>query len=94
MEIREWNKRSYFIGIGGRIISSASSTPENSQSAMIVGLETLPGHEKMGLASFCISVLCAELLKEGIMICLYYDNPDAGSIHKRIGFVNIEKCCM
>lgn len=86
--------RSYFIEEGGRIISSASSTAENSQSAMIVGVGTLPDHKKKGLASFCMSVLCEELLKEGKMICLFYDNPEAGSIYKRIGFVDIGKWCM
>jgi uncharacterized protein len=86
--------RSYFIEEDGRIISSASSTAENSQSAMIVGVGTLSGYEKKGLASFCMSVLCAELLNEGKMLCLFYDNPAAGSIYKRIGFVDIGNWCM
>ncbi len=86
--------RTYFIEEDGRLISSASSTAENSQSAMIVGVGTLSGYEKKGLASFCMSVLCAELLDEGKMLCLFYDNPAAGSIYKRIGFVDIGKWCM
>lgn len=86
--------RTYFIEEDGRIISSASSTAENSQSAMIVGVGTLSGYEKKGLASFCMSILCAELLDEGKMLCLFYDNPAAGSIYKRIGFVDIGKWCM
>ncbi|MER2089418.1 MAG: GNAT family N-acetyltransferase [Sporosarcina sp.] len=86
--------RTYFIEEEGRIISSASSTAENSQSAMIVGVGTLPGNEKKGLASLCMSVLCSELLDEGKMLCLFYDNQAAGSIYKRIGFVDIGKWCM
>ncbi|WP_438315604.1 GNAT family N-acetyltransferase [Sporosarcina sp. FA9] len=86
--------RTYFIEEAGRIISSASSTAENSQSAMIVGVGTLSGYEKKGFASFCMSVLCAELLSEGKMLCLFYDNPAAGSIYKRMGFVDIGKWCM
>ncbi|MFJ7934574.1 GNAT family N-acetyltransferase [Sporosarcina sp. NPDC096371] len=86
--------RTYFIEEEGRIISSASSTAENSQSAMIVGVGTLPGFEKQGLASMCMSILCAELLSEGKMLCLFYDNPAAGSIYKRLGFVDIGKWCM
>jgi uncharacterized protein len=85
--------RTYFIENEGRIISSASSTAENSQSAMIVGVGTLPGYEKKGL-SLCMSVLCEELLDEGKMLCLFYDNQAAGSIYKRIGFVDIGKWCM
>lgn len=86
--------RAYYIKEDGLIISSASSTAENSQSAMIVGVGTLPEHQKKGLASYCMSQLCGELLAEGKMLCLFYDNPAAGSIYKRIGFVDIGKWCM
>lgn len=41
--------RAYFIKEQGTIISSASSTAENSQSAMIVGVGTLPQHQKKDL---------------------------------------------
>lgn len=33
--------------------------------------------------------LCKELLNEGKELCLFYDNLDAGSIYKRIGFEDI-----
>lgn len=86
--------RACFIKENGVIISSASSTAENSQSAMIVGVGTLPKYQKNGLASYCMSKLCEELLAEGKMLCLFYDNPTAGSIYKRMGFVDIGKWCM
>ncbi|SIT89198.1 GNAT family N-acetyltransferase [Edaphobacillus lindanitolerans] len=86
--------RAYLIERNGAIISSASSTAENPLSAMIVGVGTVPGHEKQGLATFCMSALCRELLEEGKMLCLFYDNPAAGSIYKRIGFKDIGKWCM
>ncbi|MFS0574682.1 GNAT family N-acetyltransferase [Sporosarcina sp. 179-K 3D1 HS] len=92
--LRNGSGRTWYIEEGGKIISSASSTAENSQSAMIVGVGTLPEHQKKGLASYCMSVLCKELLSEGKMLCLFYDNPDAGVIYKRIGFVDIGKWCM
>lgn len=86
--------RGYFIKDQGTIISSASSTAENSQSAMIVGVGTLPSHQKKGLATYCMSKLCRELLEENKMLCLFYDNPSAGAIYKRIGFVDIGKWSM
>lgn len=86
--------RAYFIKEQGTIISSASSTAENSQSAMIVGVGTLPEHQKRGLATYCMSKLCRELLAENKMLCLFYDNPSAGAIYKRIGFVDIGKWSM
>ncbi|BAQ11944.1 acetyltransferase, gnat family [Bacillus sp. OxB-1] len=89
--LRNGSGRTWYNEKDGQIISSASSTAENSQSAMIVGVGTLPEHQKQGLASYCMSVLCKELLNEGKMLCLFYDNPDAGTIYKRIGFVDIGK---
>ena len=86
--------RTYYIEENELIISSASSTAENSQSAMIVGVGTLATHQKKGLATFCMSALCSELLNEGKMLCLFYDNPAAGAIYKRIGFIDIGKWCM
>lgn len=86
--------RAYFVKEDGVIISSASSTAENSQSAMIVGVGTLPEHQKKGLATYCMSKLCRELLEENKMLCLFYDNPAAGAIYKRIGFVDIGKWSM
>lgn len=86
--------RCYYIEEDGLMVSSASSTAENSQSAMIVGVGTLPGHQKKGYASYCMSYICSELLAEGKMLCLFYDNPAAGNIYKRIGFVDIGKWCM
>lgn len=86
--------RAYFIKDQDTIVSSASSTAENSQSAMIVGVGTLPSHQKKGLATYCMSKLCRELLEENKMLCLFYDNPSAGAIYKRIGFVDIGKWSM
>jgi predicted GNAT family acetyltransferase len=86
--------RAYYVKDNNVIVSSASSTAENSQSAMIVGVGTLVDHQNKGLASYCMSKLCGELLAEGKMLCLFYDNPAAGSIYKRIGFVDIGKWSM
>lgn len=73
----------------GVMVSSASTTAENSQSAMIVGVGTRPGYGKKGYATHCMLKLCRDLLAEGKSICLFYDNPAAGRIYKRIGFEDI-----
>ena len=33
--------------------------------------------------------LCADLLSEGKTVCLFYHNPKAGAIYKRLGFADI-----
>ena len=73
----------------GVLVASASSTAENQQSAMIVGVGTRPGYERNGYATKCMEKLCGELLKEGKIVCLFYHNPAAGRIYKRLGFTDI-----
>ena len=73
----------------GTMVASASTTAENSQSAMIVGVGTRPGFERRGFATLCMEKLCSEILAEGKSLCLFYDNPAAGKIYKRLGFTDI-----
>ncbi len=72
-----------------KIISCAETTAENSMSAMIVGVATDKDYRNQGLASAVMSKLCEEVLNEGKELCLFYDNPSAGKIYKRIGFTDI-----
>ncbi|GGB59356.1 GNAT family N-acetyltransferase [Fictibacillus barbaricus] len=81
--------RTYFIKDKDMVISCASSTAENSLSAMIVGVCSHPEKRNQGLASLCMEALCHDILAEGKALCLFYDNPKAGSIYKRLGFKDI-----
>ncbi|UOQ43673.1 GNAT family N-acetyltransferase [Halobacillus salinarum] len=78
--------RTYLLKNGNEVLSSASTTAENSLSAMVIGVCTHPNHIKKGYASLCMTKLCLDLLQEGKMLCLFYDNPEAGRIYKRLGF--------
>jgi uncharacterized protein len=86
--------RTYYIEMDGQPVSAASTAAENSQSAMVVGVCTLPDYKRKGYATTCSSKLCYDVLSEGKVLCLFYDNPDAGTIYKRIGFQDIEKWMM
>lgn len=46
-------------------------------------------YKRKGYASQCMQALCQELISEGKELCLFYDNPEAGNIYKRIGFKDI-----
>ncbi|GIN06177.1 N-acetyltransferase [Shouchella clausii] len=81
--------RAIYVKDQGKIVSSASTTAENSASAMIVGVATLKTHKQKGFASACVARLCSDLIAEGKEPCLFYDNPAAGAIYKRIGFSDI-----
>lgn len=78
-----------------RLVAAASSSAENSVSAMIVGVATLPDFRRRGLAGGLVGKLCHDLLREGKQfLCLFYDNPQAGSIYRRIGFQEIGEYMM
>lgn len=79
----------YYAEIDGNIVSYAQTSAENSMSAMVVSVMTDKKYRKMGLASACIKVLCDDLTKQGKTLCLFYRNPEAGAIYRRIGFKEI-----
>lgn len=82
--------RSYGIFQNGTLISVASTSAENSVSAMVVGVATLPSERKKGLAGSLVAKLCEDFLNENKQfLCLFYDNPEAGSIYHRIGFTEL-----
>jgi uncharacterized protein len=82
--------RTYFLeNDKGEIISTVSTTAENSHSAMIVGVCTHKDYRNKGLASKLMTALVNDVLDEKQFVCLFYDNPDAGKIYKKIGFEDI-----
>lgn len=82
--------RSYGAYLDGKLMSVASTSAENSVSAMVVGVATLPGARNAGLASSLVAKLCSDFLSEGKQfLCLFYDNPAAGSIYRKIGFTEL-----
>ena len=83
--------RVYYIEEEGDILSAASSTAENSVSAMIVGVATVKTARNKGYVTKIMKKLVADLLKEKESVCLFYDNPNAGEIYKKIGFEDVAK---
>ncbi|WP_066391646.1 GNAT family N-acetyltransferase [Neobacillus mesonae] len=81
--------RTYYTGDNGRITSCVSTTAENSMSAMIVGVCTRKENRRQGLATAIMQKLFKDVLDEGKTLCLFYDNPEAGRIYKRLGFKDI-----
>ncbi|EEL88203.1 N-acetyltransferase [Bacillus cereus] len=81
--------RTYYIEKDGAIIASASTSAENSLSAMVVGVCTHPNHRGNGYASLILQKMIQDFTKEGRTLCLFYNNPAAGRIYKRLGFKDI-----
>ncbi|AIQ24396.1 GNAT family N-acetyltransferase [Paenibacillus sp. FSL H7-0737] len=81
--------RTYYMKREDQVITTASTSAENSMSAMIVGVATHQAFREQGLATSVVAQLCTDLLSEGKSLCLFYDNPHAGLIYKRLGFQDI-----
>ena len=76
----------------GRMVSIASTSAENSESAMVVGVATDENFRGKGYASAVVSALCRDCFGRGKKyLCLFYDNPVAGKIYNRIGFQELGK---
>lgn len=89
---------SIYMGIfnkDNKLVSIASSTASNDVSAMICGVSTLKSERRQGLAKACVSCLAKEEFSKGKkMLCLFYDNPEAGKIYNQIGFKEIGRYVM
>lgn len=81
--------RTYFTEENGVITSCVSTAAENSMSAMVVGVCTRKEYRRKGLATSIMHNLFQDVLNEGKTLCLFYDNPEAGRIYKRLGFKDI-----
>ncbi|WP_187355440.1 GNAT family N-acetyltransferase [Paenibacillus tengchongensis] len=81
--------RTYYAERDGKVIACASTSAENSLSAMIVGVATHPDYRKQGLARSLVAQLCSDLLAEGKSLCLFYDNPKAAELYEHLGFRRI-----
>jgi predicted GNAT family acetyltransferase len=56
---------------------------------MIGGVFTPEPLRGRGYASAAMTTLCASLLSDGCQPCLFYDDPAAGTIYRRLGFEDI-----
>lgn len=74
----------------GRVLAAASSTAENQRTAMIVGVFTVKDCRSRGYSRYLMGILLGELIAEGLIPVLFYDNPLAEKIYKGMGFLDAE----
>ncbi|WP_100486780.1 GNAT family N-acetyltransferase [Sporolactobacillus pectinivorans] len=86
--------RTYYIEQKDEPVSVVSTTAETHGAAMIVGVCTQKDYRHQGLATACMIKMIAALKAEHKQPCLFYDNPAAGKIYKRLGFVDIGEWVM
>lgn len=78
------------LRVNSKLVSVASVVAETKVNGMIVGVATTKEHRRKGYASIVMNALCNEFLNnKGKSLCLFFDNPKAGSIYHRLGFKDI-----
>lgn len=85
----------YSIEKDGVCASTVSTVADTQKSSMVVAVATAPNYRGLGLASkLMIKLLDEYINKRNKYLCLFYDNPSAGKIYKRLGFKDIDKWVM
>jgi len=75
-----------------KLIATAYTTATTTSGAMIVGVATLYGYRNRGYASALVTRLCSYCFSSGLeFLCLFFDNPKAGAIYKRLGFEVVDR---
>ncbi|AEV29281.1 putative acyltransferase [Sphaerochaeta pleomorpha str. Grapes] len=75
---------------GPLLVSAGYATAKTKSGAMIVGVATREGYRQKGYATQVVDALCSESFDSGLsFLCLFYDNPKAGEIYRKIGFKEI-----
>ncbi|HGM3373592.1 TPA: GNAT family N-acetyltransferase, partial [Clostridioides difficile] len=89
--LKEGNVRAYFIRKNDTMISTVSTGMETSFLAMVVSISTDKRYRGKGLASYMVYNLSKELLLEGKVPCLFYNNDIAGKIYHNIGYKEVNE---
>lgn len=91
MQLKDKSSRIYFIKEKDKIISTISTGIESSFLAMICNVGTDKDYRNLGLSTYITYTLTKELLNEGKVPCLFYQNEIAGKIYKKIGYEEHDK---
>ena len=90
LENSDDNGTTVFIRENDEVIASASAVFETRKSAMIVGVATHPKHRKKGLGLKILYYLVDLYVnRKNKTLCLYYDDPRAGHLYTKLGFIKV-----
>ncbi len=81
--------RLWLAETAGNVLATALTNAEIRHMAMIGGVFTAPSARGRGLSQAVCSALCRELFVEGKQPALYWANPAAGAVYRKLGFCPI-----
>jgi predicted GNAT family acetyltransferase len=59
---------------------------DRPRTAIVIGVATLPKYRNQGYATKVLYKLCSDAINAGKVLYLFYSNPVAGSVYRKIGF--------
>ena len=80
------DRRVWLAERDGIAVAAALTNAETQTLAMIGGVYTRPEWRGMGLSQAICGALCAELIGVGRQPVLYWHNPAAGHVYRKLGF--------
>jgi uncharacterized protein len=83
------NSRTAYLLVDGKMVSSCSTVTEYDKSAIVIGVVTNPDFRNKGYGSEVLIGLFETLLKEGKYPYLFYNNPAARRVYKKIGMEEV-----
>ncbi len=93
-DFKENDKVVYILRDHEKIISAASSSAKTDRAVMVVGVFTLPQYRQKGYARQVVSALTKWAIDDGLVPCLFYDNPKAGELYHDLGYVTFDTWVM
>lgn len=83
----------YFIKLDGKIVCGGIIAQNNikSECKPVVSVFTHPDYRQRGLATAVVSHICQQIFDKGAIPILFYSNPKAASVYKKIGFVDVNE---
>ncbi len=89
------NGTTVFYEIDGIVAATASAVYETKKSAMIVAVATHDDHRQKGLGKKVMHYLMDLYVNQKHKtLCLYYDDPRAEKLYKKLNFVDIDRWSM
>lgn len=83
------NSRTAYLMVDNKMVASCSTVAEYDKSAIVVGVITNPDFRNKGYGSEVLIGLFESLLKEGNYPYLFYNNPAARSVYKKVGMEEV-----
>lgn len=95
MDNSNGNGTTVFYREDGKVVANASAVGETKRTAMIVGVATDPNYRERGLGKKVLHYLVDFYVNhKEKTLCLYYDDPRAGALYEKLGFVAIDDWIM